>query len=176
MSQTVKGVVEKVNTQFSPAGSARKWSKKSVLVDGKWFGAFINKDNQAVLDAVTEGSTVSVEFEPKGEFNNVIRVELLSATKVATIPEVQKSVAALTEKDLRITYNGSLKSAIAFVEAAAKLDMLALPAKKDAKLDAFYEYVKYYTNVFTADTYAAKLENNNNKEQSSADKISEDSE
>lgn len=157
MSQTIKGVVEKVSEQYSKAGSPKKWVKKSFLVDGKWFGAFINKDNDAVLGSVREGSTIEVEYEMKGEFFNVVKVSTLSAPAAAASPQVQESVAKLNDKDIRITYNGSLKSAIAFVEAGVRLDMIALPVKKDAKLDAFYEYVKHYTNVFVADTYAAKL-------------------
>ena len=157
MSQKVSGVVEKTNDQVSKPGSPKKWKKKSVLVDGKWFGAFLNAENTATLSAITEGSTVEVEYETKGEFFNVISITLLSDKKAAASPQVQESVSRMNDKDIRITYNGSLKSAIHFVEAAAKLDLLALPTKKDAKLDAFYEYIKHYTNIFVADTYAAKL-------------------
>lgn len=164
---TIEGVVEKVGTFESEPGSPRKWVKKSVLIDGAWFGAFVNKDNEAVLNKVKAGDSVRVEYENKGKFVTLLNLTILSDVEAAKSPAVAASAATISEKDVRITYNGSLKSAVAFVEAAAKLDLLALPAKKDAKLDAFYEYVKYYTDVFTADTYSAKLvpqENNNNNE------------
>lgn len=164
---TIEGVVEKVNTTYSGPESPRKWIKKSVLVNEVWYGGFVNKDNEAVLSQVKEGDAVKVEYETKGKYINLVGLTILSKAAAAASPAVAASASTVLDKDLRITYNGSLKSAVAFVEAAAKLDLLALPAKKDAKLDAFYEYVKYYTDVFVADTYAAKLvpqETNNNNE------------
>lgn len=157
MSQTISGVVEKTSSQESAPGAARKWTKKSFLVDGTWYGVFVNKDNSAKLASINPGSTVKIEFEVSGKFSNAISVEVLSAAQAAASPEVAKSVDTLNEKDLRITFNGSLKSALAFVEVAMRLDMLPLPAKKDARADAFYKYVVHYTNLFVAETYAAKL-------------------
>lgn len=159
----IEGVVEKIAEQKSPAGSGRKWTKKGMLVDGTWYNAFVNAENKSVLDEISDGTVVKIGLEQKGEYTNVTSVEILSAKQVKESPAAQKSTASLTDKDLRLQYQGSRRDAISFVEMLIPLDILPLPTKKADKADAIYEYMKYYADKFTADAFAAKLNAEKNK-------------
>lgn len=168
MSEVVNGVVEArsikdgIKTKFGPR------TKYSFKVNGDWYGALESKALAEKLKQVNENDIVKITYSVNGDFKNLEDVEVVAQnvpvqqsvptkTSSKVSQEVAASVQTLAEKELRISYNGSLKSAIAFVEAAAKLDLLALPTKKAEKLDAFYEYVVEYTNKFVRDTYLAKL-------------------
>lgn len=165
MTNVIEGAVERISESKSAPGAAKKWIKKAMLVNGEWYSTFVNKDNMDELNHVQEGNAVRITFETNGQFKNLQKVVVLEGKTVSK--QVATSVQNLNEKDLRITYNGSLKSAIEFVSLANAAGALALPSKKNELADALYEYVKHYANAFTADTYAAKL--NTTTEDTAAD-------
>lgn len=166
--QTVNGVVEarsekEIPTKFGPK------QKVSFLVNGEWYGTFSNKNNSESLSKVLANDIVKIEFTANGNFKNLDTIEVVAKNVPAEVAKIKKergaevakevvaSVQILADKDLKITYNGSLKSAIAFVDVAIRHDLVALPVKKSEKLDALYLLVKEFTNRFVADTYTAKL-------------------
>src|SRR4030065_1108457 len=175
MSDTVNGVVEAVSRKDIKTKFGMR-NKVSVLVNGEWYGAVANKENEEVMAKVKENDIVKVEYTKNGDFKNVDSVEIIAENTPQAVEEIKKtkgekgakevaeSVQKLNDKDLRITYNGSLKSAIEFVDMALRNDLLAIPTKKADKLDAVYEYVKEYTNRFVTDTYTAQLKLDDNKE------------
>lgn len=149
MSETL-GVIETANTSYSPAGSPRKWSKKSLKVNGDWYSAFINPDNKASLDAAVEGASVRISYDVKGDFRNIKSISVVEGTKgeAATISNV-----APNSKELRITFLASRRDAIEFVKSGLQLDLLSLGTKKADKMDIFYDLVNKYAARMTADAW-----------------------
>ena len=170
---TIEGVVEKVSEQKSPAGSARKWTKKGLLIDGAWFNIFVNHDNQNLMNSITQGSAVKLETQQDGAYTNVVKVELVSPSAAKASPVIAKSVANYAEKDYRITYLASRRDALEFVTKLLPLDLLPLPSKKTDKVDAILGYVEHYADKFAAVAMAAKLKDvtkeNNDNDQSASD-------
>lgn len=168
MSNTIEGVVEKTSSQVSAPGSAKKWTKKGLMVNGKWYNVFVNKDNEDVLARANEGAVVKIETEQNGQYTNVASVEVMSAKEAAASPAAVKSIAVSGEKDFRITYLASRKDALALVAMLIPLDVLPIPTKKADKADAILGYVNYYSDVLAANAMNAKLthtkeaKNNNN--------------
>ena len=158
MSNTIEGVVEKTSSQDGRnPDNSKKWTKKGLMVNGKWYNVFVNKDNESVLARVNEGTVVKIETEQNGQYTNVARVEIMSAAETAASPAAAKSVAVSGEKDFRITYLASRKDALAFVAMLIPLDVLPIPAKKADKADAILGYVNYYSDVLAAAAMNAKL-------------------
>lgn len=164
MGETITGVVEKINTTFSPTGAPRKWTKKSFLVNGEWFGGFLDKNNVGSMEKVQEGNSVKLTFEVKGNFKNLLDIAVVAEAPPTVVAVALPAPASTSqpynvqEKDMRMAYNGALKSAVPFIETALRMDLISLPVKKADKLDAFYEYVKEYATKFVRDSYNVKLE------------------
>lgn len=159
MTQTITGIVEKVNDQNSPAGAPRKWTKKAFNVNGEWYSNFITVENKAMVESIKEGDAVSIEFETKGSYKNWLKLEVIAKnepTKASAVVPVPYNVH---DKDYRITYLAARRDAIEFVKAAIQLDMVSLGSKKNEKVDIFYELVKEYAVKFAEDAYVPREEN-----------------
>lgn len=154
MSQT-QGVVTKVSMTYSPAGAARKWTKRAFLVNDEWYGAFVNADNKASMEAVNEGDAVEVTYETKGDYKNLVGIKLVakheSEVKDASngLETVYKAkVYNPVEKDFRITYLASRRDAIEFVKAAYQMGAVTFGKKKADEMDIFEELVHTYAMKF----------------------------
>lgn len=156
MSQ-IQGVVTKVNTSYSPAGAARKWTKKSFLVNDEWYGAFVNADNKASMDAVNEGDAVEVSYEVKGDFKNLTGIKLIAKheDEIKSFPKLPDAFKHNdirpynpADKDFRITYLASRRDAIEFVKSAHQLGMITFGKKKADEMDIFEELVHTYAMKF----------------------------
>lgn len=150
-----QGVVTKVNTSYSPAGAARKWTKKSFLVNDEWYGAFVNADNKAPMDAVNEGDSVEVTYEVKGDYKNLVGIKLIAkhedeAAARSYDGPVKTSIKPYNpaDKDFRITYLASRRDAIEFVKSAHQLGMITFGKKKADEMDIFEELVHTYAMKF----------------------------
>lgn len=167
--EVVNGVVEAISKKENVKTKFGFKTKTAFLVNGEWYGALGNKNNEEALALVKENDIVKIEYSVNGNFKNLETVEVIAENVPVEIAKVKKSlpkdvakeveasVQKLADKDLKITYNGSLKSAIEFVDLLMRNEMLPIPTKKADKADVVYEYVKEYTNRFVRDTYNAQL-------------------
>jgi hypothetical protein len=169
MAETVSGIVEKVTEQNSPAGAARKWTKKAFNINGDWYSAFVTKENAVELNSVNQGDAVEVTYETKGNFRNIVGVRIVAQNTAA--PASTTNVYNPIDKDYRITYLASRRDAIEFVKAAVQLELVSLPTKKADKLDAFEDLVNEYASKFAEAAYVPRedraipvVDNNNPKE------------
>jgi hypothetical protein len=173
MSETITGVVEKINEMQSPSGAPRKWTKKSFSINGEWFGNFLTKENITEFNAVNEGDAVKATFETKGQYKNLTKIEVIGRDKgtganvVQVLPMAPQPASTTTtttpynvqDKDYRITYLAARRDAIEFVKSLVQLDILPLGTKKSDKADNFYAYVKEYAAKFAEDAYVSREQN-----------------
>ena len=149
-SQQTQGVVTKANTTFSPANAARKWTKKSFLVNDEWYGGFINADNKALYESINEGDAVKVLYEDTGKYKNLVSIQLVEKGEPAKAPVSKSNMTPFspTEKDFRITFLACRKDAIEFVKAAHQLGMISFGKKKADEMDIFEDLVNNYAIRF----------------------------
>ena len=157
MSDKATGVVEKVSTSFSKDPN-KKWTKRSFLVGGKWYGMFINDKNKDMLDAVREGDSVSVTYVMKGEFINLENIQTLDrAAAPANVAGAKNPGAPVpydpSTKDFRITFLASRKDSIEFVKMLLAHDVIPLGTKKGDKADIIYGLINKYAAKMAADAW-----------------------
>lgn len=161
MSEVI-GVVEKVSVMDSPANSARKWTKKSFLVNSEWYGGFVNADNSKSINSINEGDSVKIKYEQKGEYKNLVGIQVIEGDVKGTPTEtkaINASKTTLTEKDFRITYLASRRDAIEFVKQGITLEMFDVGKKKSSMADIFYDLVDVYAMKFAMQAYEAIPDN-----------------
>lgn len=158
--ETISGVVEKINDASSPAGAPRKWTKKSFLVNDEWYGAFITKENVAQLTPVQEGDAVKITYETKGNYKNLLSIEVVTKqdAQPSTVKADSPAPSHMTpynvhDKEYRITYLACRRDALEFVKTLVQLDLVSLGTKKADKVDVFYGLVREYAHQFTEDAY-----------------------
>lgn len=152
------GTVEQSSLAYSPAGSPRKWVKRSFKVNGAWYSTFVNDKNRPSLDAVNEGDSVKIDYEQKGDFRNINHVTVVSAAKQDAPAKGKEAVATYNPnvKEFRITFLASRRDAIEFVKAGLQLELLSLGTKKADKMDLFYDLVNKYAAKMAADAWHAE--------------------
>jgi hypothetical protein len=164
--EVISGVVEKVSEMSNPAGSPKKWTKKSFNINGEWLGNFLTKENINEFNAISEGDAVKATFETKGNYKNLMKIEVIAKNEPENAKqEVQRPTSSLStpynvqDKDYRITYLASRRDAIDFVKTLVQLDLVGLGTKKSDKVDNFYAYVKEYASKFAEDAYVSREDN-----------------
>lgn len=164
MSNQTQGVITKVSVTQSPAGAARKWTKKSFLVNDEWYGGFVNADNKASLDAVGEGDAVEISYETKGDYKNLVGIKLIAKHESENTNKSYKELVTSSgglvqgssnmkpynpaDKDFRITYLASRRDAIEFVKAAYQMGTITFGKKKADEMDIFEDLVHTYAMKF----------------------------
>lgn len=152
MSNEIVGVVEQSAVTYSPAGSPRKWVKRSLKVGGMWYSTFVNDKNKASIEAVNEGDSVRITYEQKGDFRNIATVAVVTEAKVEPGSAPRPAYNPDT-KDFRITFLASRKDAIEFVKTLVQIDAVALGTKKADKADILYGLINKYAAKMTADAW-----------------------
>ena len=133
----------------------------------QWYGFGMNKPKFDV------GDTISFEYSVNGAFKNAEAktVEIVAeAQETETAPAATKSsggqisrdeywsnkekLDVLTQREIR--WAGSRNAAIEFVKLAVSLDALPFSKTKGDKEEILVQYLTNYTNMFYAETTAAR--------------------
>lgn len=154
MSSETIGVVEQASVSYSPAGSPRKWVKRSLKVNGSWHSTFVNDKNKAMIESVNEGDSVRIAYEQKGDFKNITTVAVVEAAKHAAADTGAARPAYNPDtKDFRITFLASRKDSLEFVKMLIQADAVSLGTKKADKADILYGLINKYAAKMTADAW-----------------------
>jgi len=155
MSSETIGVVEQANVSYSPAGSPRKWVKRSLKVNGAWYSTFVNDKNKAMIESVNEGDSVRISYEQKGDFKNINTVAVVEAAKHDAPAGATAARPAYNPdtKDFRITFLASRKDSMEFVKMLIAADAVSLGTKKSDKADILYGLINKYAAKMTADAW-----------------------
>ena len=120
------------------------------VVDDVWYGFGFDAFN------FKEGDVVSFEWTPKGDYKNVKKGSMVAASGAAPAQAQAQSAPSAPSKpsntQLAIQFQASRNAAIAFVELAARLDAVPLPAKKGDRLDALQALISDTTTLYHIDT------------------------
>ena len=149
MSETVSGVVEKINKN--------KGGFYGILIADTWFGGGKDTPNY------NEGDTVQFDWTPNGKFKNIQgNVEVVEAgTGTSTPAKASGGSGKATNwdlKDKRITHLACRKDAIALFGIFVEKDAITLPTKKADRVDIILESVAKLTNELYSEVYSAPFE------------------
>jgi uncharacterized protein YkvS len=146
MSETVKGVVEKINKNGEYYG---------VLIGEDWFGAGKYRPK------FDEGDEVSFDFTMNGKYKNM-DYKTVTVLGKGSGGGTQSSSGGGTKaasttnwdlKDKRITYLASRKDAIEITRLCADKDAFVLPAKKSDRMDVILEFIDELTGTMYEKIY-----------------------
>jgi hypothetical protein len=136
------------NTTGVIARVMQRGQATNFVIDDVWYGAGFD------AFAFKEGDTVSFSWVAKGNFKNVTKGSMVAASGAApsAAPQAQSSAPAPAGRpsntQVAIQYQASRNAAIAFVELAATLDAVPLPAKKGDRFDALQALVDDVTTSY----------------------------
>ena len=139
------GIISGTKFENSPPGATRKWVRFSCQIEGEYYSIFIDMKNRATFESVKDGDEVSINYEVKGNYKNII--DLVVSKKQAVAASVAN--APIEMKERRITWAAAAKLAIPFVEFCIAQGYLPLPTKKQDQADAFFSHVVEYAGRFS---------------------------
>lgn len=125
--KTVEGVVEAVSKRTGKSSKGGNWVAKSFMVDGEWFGGYVDAENKAAVSKASEGDTIKmiVEKNAKGYWNYADKFKILAeGVKVATGDGTDASLKAFVRE-----YGSSLGKASGIVAALVGAGKVNGPAK-----------------------------------------------
>ena len=137
MSNVVTGVVESASDKDFGNGPVY-----SLKVNGTWYSFGFNQPSCA------RGDNVSFDTKTNGKYTNGVAASLEINSSGSSPSSSSSTSSGDNTVQNSIIYQSSRKDAIHFLEVAASLEAVKLPAKAADKLSVLEEMLDYYTLRF----------------------------
>ncbi len=154
----VTGTIAKItDISENKPESKYKWKKRSVEVNGEWYGGFFDTVNREAVLAAQIGDKVKMSVSSSKKdgktYLNFKEFKIVSktaqpaavaqqATNVAKPATPVTTVVPTNYRDYRITHAAAMNRACQVVSLALDNDAIKLPTKKEDKLEAIVALVE----------------------------------
>lgn len=135
-------VVEQKKHRDGTGKNGRPWRNISLKINGNWMSTFVNADNKAVLEALNEGDKVNVNTEKKGQYENILDLEVVEK---ASPSQVNAQAVKNDSREHRIFYSGTQKAAVELVCAMLDKGLVPLSSKKTQHVEETLGFVNKVT-------------------------------
>ncbi len=170
----VNGTIENIKPIVEGAGARGPWRKKSFMLNGEWYGGFLNGAEDAAAENAGIGDVVEFEMtvSKDGKWKNFSSLKVVSNAGVAA-PSPAASAAIVASGNVaapalagakatdnyqpRMNYIGAQTRAVALLAVAQKegIELVSDKVKKADKLDFLRGLTTELTLQLAADSWNA---------------------